>query len=79
MVATTGKHQWTILQIAALSDLQLASLNCDEMVNVIQASGVPVRGVRRIEYDALAALVYQARHFCLQQPDIPQASAQFNN
>jgi len=40
---------------------------------------VPVRGVRRIEYDALAALVYQARFFCRQQPDIPQASAQFNN
>jgi len=67
MVTIVGKSPWTKVQIAALSNSQLAHLNYDEMVEIVLVSGVPVRDferVRTMESDALVRLVHCARQFC---------------
>ena len=45
MVTIAGRSQWTREQIAALTNSQLASLNYDEMVEIVLASGVPFRAI----------------------------------
>ncbi len=70
MVTIAGRSQWTREQIAALTNSQLASLNYDEMVEIVLASGVPLRDfmhIRTIEGDALVRLVHWARQQCCGQ------------
>ncbi len=67
MATTVGDSQWTKSRIAALSDLQLARLNYDEMVKLVLVAGIPVRNVERIhtmEGDTLVRLVNFARVCC---------------
>jgi hypothetical protein len=72
MVTIVGRSQWTKEQIAALTNSQLAQLNYDEMVEIVLASGVPLRDfmhIRTMEGDALVRLVHWARqHCCGQRP-----------
>jgi hypothetical protein len=70
MVTVVSTKEWSREQIAALSNSQLAHLNYDEMVEVVLASGVPVRdaqSVRTIESDALVRLVHWSCQFCRSQ------------
>jgi hypothetical protein len=74
MVTIEGTSQWTQGQIAALSDLQLARLNYDEMVGIVLVSGVPVRDIKRVcslDGDTLVRLVHCARRFCRDQTKEP--------
>jgi hypothetical protein len=67
MVTMVGKQPWTKGQIAALSQSQLSRLNYDEMVEIVLASGVPVRHferIRTLEGDALVRLVHWAHQYC---------------
>ena len=67
MATIVATRQWTKDRISALSDLQLALMDFDEMVEIVLASGVPVRNSERIhtiESDTLVRLVHWARQFC---------------
>ncbi len=67
MVAIVEGGQWTKSQIASLSDLQLARMNYDEMVELVLVAGVPVNNIERIhtmEGDTLVRLVNWARVCC---------------
>jgi hypothetical protein len=76
MVTIVGRSQWTREQIAALTNSQLSRLNYDEMVEIVLASGVPLRDlayVRTMESDALVRLVHWARQSCcVQRPNQPE-------
>jgi hypothetical protein len=67
MPTIVDKGHWTREQIAALEDRQLARLNYDELVEIVLASGVPVRDRQRVctmESDALVRLAHVARRHC---------------
>jgi hypothetical protein len=70
MVTIVGRSQWTREQIAALTDSQLAGLTYDEMVDIVLASGVPMRDfayIRTMESEALMQLVHWAHLSCCEQ------------
>ena len=67
MATIVDKSQWTCEQIAALDDRHFSRLNYDELVELVLASGVPVRDsqrVRLLEGDALVRLAHAARRHC---------------
>ena len=67
MVTATETNAWTKERIAALDQAELARLNYDEMVEIVRASGIPLRDmhwVTTLESDVLVRLVHWARQSC---------------
>jgi len=57
-------------EIASLSIDEIESLHFDEMVEIVLASGMPVRDRQQLpmcEGDTIMRLVYMAREFCRRQ------------
>ena len=70
MVTMVDQCKWPRERIAGLTDLQLARLSYDEMLEVVANSGVPCQEferVRSMETAALVRLAYFARQFCRSQ------------
>jgi hypothetical protein len=67
MATATEQSHWTKERIAALDQSELARLNYDEMVEIVRASGIPLRDmhwVNTLESDVLVRLVHWARQSC---------------
>ncbi len=67
MATIVENSPWTRERIAALQDSQLARLNYDQLVEIVLASGVPLRDHQRVhqmEGDALVRLAHWARRHC---------------